>query len=105
MPNRPPRLKTARVAAGTYRPPAKARVSASGRGYDATWRKVRIAHLMANPVCVTPGCGRAAVDVDHIVPIRAGGGRLDRNNLQSFCHSCHSKKTRRRDCGRNRGDR
>lgn len=93
MPERPKRVKGIRVATGTYRPPGKRRDSAASRGYDATWRKVRMAHLMANPVCVVPGCGKSAVDVDHIVPHQDGGGRLDPNNLQSFCHSCHSRKT------------
>ena len=94
MPSRPPRVKGP-TASASFRPPSKARVSAACRGYDATWRKVRLAHLRANPVCVVPGCGKAAMDVDHIVPIRAGGGRLDQNNLQSLCHSCHSRKTAR----------
>ena len=93
MPSRPPKAKGLRLGTGTYRPPSKRRASASTRGYDATWRKVRLAHLMANPVCVTPGCGRAATDVDHIIPHQDGGGRLDRGNLQSLCHSCHSRKT------------
>ncbi len=93
MPDRPKRHRPVKVASGTYRPPGKPRGSAAARGYDAIWRKVRMAHLMANPVCVTQGCGRSAVDVDHIVPHQDGGGRLDRNNLQSFCHSCHSRKT------------
>lgn len=93
MPERPERVKGIRVATGTYRPPSKVRESPSRRGYDATWRKVRLAHLMANPVCVVPGCGKSAVDVDHIVPHQDGGGRLDPSNLQSFCHSCHSRKT------------
>jgi 5-methylcytosine-specific restriction protein A len=34
-----------------------------------------------------------AVEVDHIVPIREGGARLDANNLQPLCHTCHSRKT------------
>lgn len=95
MPERPQRVKPMKVATATYRPPSKVRMSPSRRGYDPTWQKVRLAYLMANPVCVTPGCRRPATDVDHIVPHQDGGGRLDRSNLQSLCHRCHSKKTTR----------
>lgn len=35
-----------------------------------------------------------ATDVDHIVPHRGVWSRfIDRSNLQSLCHSCHSRKT------------
>ena len=35
-----------------------------------------------------------ATEVDHIVPIKKDWSkRLDINNLQSLCHSCHMKKT------------
>ena len=32
--------------------------------------------------------------VDHIVPLRAGGARLELGNLQALCLSCHAAKTR-----------
>lgn len=102
MPKRPKKVVSIRLAQGSYHPPRAPRESAAARGYDGQWRKIRIAHLRTNPVCVVPGCGRAAYDVDHIVPIRQGGARLDRNNLQSFCHACHSKKTAKD--GRKRGE-
>lgn len=35
-----------------------------------------------------------ATDVDHIVPHRGVWSRfIDRSNLQSLCHACHSRKT------------
>jgi len=34
----------------------------------------------------------AATEVDHIVPLRAGGTN-DAENLQALCKSCHSRKT------------
>ena len=35
-----------------------------------------------------------ATDVDHIAPHRGEWSRFtDRTNLQSLCHSCHSRKT------------
>jgi len=33
--------------------------------------------------------------VDHIIPLRAGGARLDERNLHSMCNACHAKKTER----------
>jgi 5-methylcytosine-specific restriction endonuclease McrA len=40
-------------------------------------------------------CGEAATEVDHIIPLRALGARLDERNLQPLCKRHHSKKTRR----------
>jgi 5-methylcytosine-specific restriction endonuclease McrA len=34
-----------------------------------------------------------ATDVDHIVPIAAGGAEFDRANLQGLCGPHHSSKT------------
>ena len=49
-------------------------------------------HPQKNP------CGRIATDVDHIIPISFGGGTgLDGQNIQSYCHECHSSKTRKED--------
>lgn len=36
---------------------------------------------------------RPATDVDHKVPVSAGGAPFDPDNLQSLCHSHHSQKT------------
>ena len=51
--------------------------------------------LRRSPLCVK--CGQGASQVDHIVPIRKGGARLDPDNLQPLCHSCHSSKTATED--------
>jgi 5-methylcytosine-specific restriction protein A len=72
------------------------RGSAAARGYGHRWRKLRLMYLRENPLCV--GCGAAASEVDHIVARAAGGGD-DWENLQSFCKSCHSAKTRREQRG------
>ena len=75
------------------------RASANARGYDYEWQKTRAAFLKAYPYCMWPGCTKAATDVDHVKPL-AKGGTSDWDNLASYCHSHHSKKTARLDRGR-----
>ena len=59
---------------------------------SAEWKRARMVILSRNPVCVA--CNNAvATDVDHIVPLRDGGARLDGANLQPLCRECHSRKT------------
>lgn len=61
------------------------------------WQKMRNRKLKHDPLCehclgnnqVTP-----ATEVDHVIPVEVDWSRrLDWNNLQSLCHSCHMKKT------------
>lgn len=78
------------------------RDTAAERGYDASWKRLRDQYIAEYPLCaecerhgrVTP-----AQCVDHIRPINRGGERLDPDNLQSLCHTCHSRKTVREDGG------
>ena len=73
------------------------RGSASKRGYDHQWNKVRNEHLRHEPWCRScraAGLRTEATEVDHIKPLRSGGARLDHANLQSLCHPCHTAKTR-----------
>ena len=67
------------------------RVAAKAFYRSPAWRRLRAAHLAANPWCVD--CGARGIDVDHVTPISAGGARLDRTNLATRCHACHSRKT------------
>jgi 5-methylcytosine-specific restriction endonuclease McrA len=44
-------------------------------------------------ICLDNGRAVNADVVDHIVPLDQGGERLEQQNLQSLCHSCHKQKT------------
>jgi len=80
------------------------RPSAAQRGYDATWRAVRLAHLCREPLCrfcAEIGRTTAATEVDHIVAL-ADGGTHAASNLRSACHSCHSRRTARDQAFRRR---
>ncbi|WP_082342771.1 HNH endonuclease signature motif containing protein [Vulgatibacter incomptus] len=73
------------------------RGSASQRGYDHAWKKLRDSHLSKHPLCalcLSSGRVRAAFLVDHIRELIDGGARLDPSNLQSLCSPCHSLKTK-----------
>jgi 5-methylcytosine-specific restriction protein A len=60
------------------------------------WKNLRAEKLRRFPLCEM--CIRErriskACQIDHIRAISAGGAALDIRNLQSLCHSCHSRKT------------
>ena len=60
------------------------------------WLLIRKQKLNQQPLCeecLKTGKLTKATMVDHIVPIKAGGGRLDISNLQSLCWACHSRKS------------
>ena len=63
------------------------------------WPVLRGAQLLREPwcrECARQGIRTRATDVDHIVDHKGDLARfLDRDNLESLCHSCHSRKTRR----------
>lgn len=66
------------------------------------WRRLRASVLRAEPLCrecLRAGRLTEADQVDHIKAIKDGGAVWDRNNLQSLCSSCHSRKTCREDGG------
>ncbi len=92
--------------ASTHRDYGRAR-----RGFDAEvdfyqskdWRALRAAVLRDDPLCVAcqaKGMLVAATVVDHVVPLKDGGARFDRANLQPLCVSCHNRKTARETAGR-----
>jgi len=71
------------------------RGSSSKRGYDRTWKRVRLLYIQEHPLCedcedrgfITP-----ADLVDHVIPISEGGDRLNFNNLRSLCTADHENK-------------
>lgn len=77
------------------------RGTASQRGYNSKWRRLRATVLRDQPLCVRClplGFVKAATDVDHIVPHKGNMTLFwDRNNLQPLCKSCHSHKTATED--------
>jgi 5-methylcytosine-specific restriction endonuclease McrA len=69
------------------------RGSARKRGYDKTWEKASKLYRSANPICERCLSRGKYNDKDllvhHIKPLKEGGARLDFNNLQTLCRSCH----------------
>lgn len=62
------------------------------RPSSADWRRARAAALQRDRYrCVK--CGRAAEEVDHIIPRAMGGPVYNLTNLQSMCKPCHKRKT------------
>lgn len=95
MPNAP---KTFRwVKQGKTVRPVDDRPQSQDRGYDADWVKFRKWFRIQNPLCVV--CGHPGECVDHIIPIAAGGSRLDAENCQTLCWQHHSAKTAKEDGG------
>lgn len=71
------------------------RLGADKRGYDNDWHVLRRLFLRQHPVCqIRVKCyGSPATEVDHIKPLTMGGNRLDSDNLQAACGTCHKWKT------------
>lgn len=59
------------------------------------WQNMREIVLMENNyICKL--CGRQAEMVDHIIPTKIDWSkRLEKENLQPLCNSCHNRKTKR----------
>lgn len=65
----------------------------SDKFYHSTaWKKVREIVLKSEPMCRMCKIKPATI-VDHIIPIRKGGEKLNLENLQPLCHQCHNIKT------------
>jgi len=61
--------------------------------YDTVqWRRMRDVVRREERAC--QACGATTnLEVDHIVALSDGGGRLDRANLRVLCRDCHEHKT------------
>ena len=81
------------VPARTACPCRPAFEGSTNPGSTNRWRKLRAAKLRATPICEHAECRLLATEVDHLVPLSAGGDRFDWANLQSLCHGHHAAKT------------
>ncbi len=84
--------------------PLHARKSATVRGYDAAWRRLRLQVLTKEPLCrlcAAEGRVSAAEVVDHIKPISAAPElRLEPSNLRPLCKRHHDLIVTEGDFGR-----
>lgn len=71
----------------------QARGTASQRGYDAEWRRVRAEVLQAQPFCAQ--CGEPATDVHHADRRYVPGTDHRTYRLEALCHAHHSAVTSR----------
>lgn len=75
----------------------RARGTTKERGYDADWKRLRLLHLTAEPLCRPCSAMKRYVPatvVDHIKDIATHPQlRLVDENLQSMCAQCHNRKT------------
>lgn len=121
MPNRPPALcnadgcKNVSLAGKQYCPTCieqrtktertrykkwnKRKTSDTAFYSSVYWKNKRIDGLLKQPWCEAimgngSVCNRLATERDHIIPREDGGTDTD-ENLQSLCHTCHSRKTMR----------
>lgn len=82
-------LTTGKRCVAHVRAVDRKRGTSSQRGYnDPAWRRVRKLVLERDDyVCQIRGrgCTGLATTVDHIIPLSAGGARLDPANLQAAC--------------------
>lgn len=74
------------------------RGTASSRGYDAEWRRVRTQALKRDKYlcqhCIAADRVTSAVDVHHILKLTTYPHlRLALSNLRSLCKGCHAKLT------------
>lgn len=69
------------------------RGSPAERGYDAAWRRLSRAAILAQPWC-SRCYATADLTADHIVPLAAGGLSVI-ENVQVLCRTCNGRKAGR----------
>lgn len=97
-----PKAHSPRRSTAKPLPRRDTRASASERGYDSNWLKLRKWYVAREPLCEDCNAlGRVEPvhEVDHVIPITGPDDplRLDAENLRSRCRSHHSQKTARWD--------
>jgi 5-methylcytosine-specific restriction protein A len=99
MASRPPVMRLGRVGRRPTAGPRggrrqDTRPSASRRGYDVNWRRLRKAFLQQHPLCrrcEARGQVQPAEQVHHTIPISQDPSqRLDWGNLEPLCSACHT---------------
>lgn len=68
------------------------------RTYDHQWQRVRLRVLRRDQYKCRiqgPRCTGEATETDHIVPVEAGGARLDPANLRASCKPCNAGRAAR----------
>lgn len=66
------------------------RVSKKRQQALSVYRKLKAAHLHANPVCQAEGCRRMATDIHHRLPLGRGGQLNDTSIFMGLCRQCHN---------------
>ena len=77
------------------------RQSASKRGYNAVWKRIRDRFLRDHPTCAR--CGKPSEVAHHVVRKREGGPD-EAGNLVALCKKCHSLHHANTGESFNRGD-
>lgn len=95
MPDKPRVFRPGPACSVPRARPRELRPTATQRGYDEAWRRLRAAVLAERPWCEV--CGGPATDVHHRTPKRADQHAcdVDPDGLASLCHPCHSRITAR----------
>ena len=76
--------------------------------HSAEWKETRRLQLRRQPYCEAcekHGRKERGTEVDHIIPIKAGGERLMLRNLQTLCKPHHTAKTAAERTARERAQR
>lgn len=63
--------------------------------YTEEWRRIRAAHLAAEPNCRR--CGKPGNVVDHITPWKGDMSAFYAGPFQTLCRPCHASKTAKHD--------
>lgn len=93
IPTLKPRIPTLDTRIAVAAAPRQQKV-ADGFYSSSAWIELRDrVRREAGGRCQVPGCTKRGRWVDHIVEIKDGGAKLDRNNCMLMCASHHTAKT------------